>query len=171
MIIFDYLLCFTGLDSVAGNSVALYLLWWIPYVCFMLLFGIDLPRKFHPDGTPANPKYDTVFHSTMRGGTCFAIGKVFRGRSRKESLKQCEDNCFDLIDFFIYMAFHMIASVAAIYIIGYPCFISENFHFTMICSVVALTVMRGSKRYTYYTTQMYGRQIRKSFAANKAKQK
>jgi hypothetical protein len=156
---------------VAGNSVALYLLWWIPYVCFMLLVGIDLPRKYHLDGSPASPKYDTVFHSTMRGGTCFAIGKVFRGRSKKDSLKQCEDNCFDLVDFFIYMAFHMIAALSAIFIIGHPCFVSENFNFGMICVVAILAVTRGSKRYSYYTTKMYGRQIRKSFAIEDAKQK
>lgn len=48
-----------GLDSVAGNALVLYLLWWIPYVCFMLLVGIDLPKKFKYDGTPKNPKWDT----------------------------------------------------------------------------------------------------------------
>lgn len=162
---------FLGLDSVAGNSVTLYLLWWIPYVCFMLLFGIDIAKKYNPDGTPANPKYDTVFHSTMRGGTCLAIGKVFRKRSKQDSLKQCEDNCFDLVDFFIYMAFHMIAALSAIFILGYPCFISESFHFGLICFVAALAVARGSKRYTYYTTKMYARQIRKSFASDDAKNK
>ena len=137
----------------------------------MLLFGIDLPKKYNPDGSAAFPKYDTVFHSTMRGGTCAVIGKVFRGRSKKDSLKQCEDNCFDLVDFFIYMAFHMIAALSAIFILGYPCFISENFHFCLICFVATLAVARGSKRYTYYTTKMYARQIRKSFAADEAKKK
>ena len=48
-----------GLESVAGSSVALYFLWWIPYVCFQLLFGIDLPKKFKEDGSPAKPKWDT----------------------------------------------------------------------------------------------------------------
>ena len=53
----------SGLDCVVGNSIVLYLLWWIPYVCFMLLVGIDLPKKFREDGvTPKSPKYDTVFH-------------------------------------------------------------------------------------------------------------
>jgi len=53
----------SSLDCVVGNSIVLYLLWWIPYVCFMLLVGIDLPKKFREDGvTPKNPKYDTVFH-------------------------------------------------------------------------------------------------------------
>ncbi|KAL7477990.1 hypothetical protein ACHAW6_003777, partial [Cyclotella cf. meneghiniana] len=159
----------SGLGSVAGNAIALYLLWWIPYVCFMLLVGIDLPRKYNTDGNPANPKYDTVFHSTMRQGACVAIGHVFRGRSKSDSLQQCEDNCFDLVDFFIYMAFHLFAALSAIYVIGYPCFVWRNFHLGMICAVVALAVMRGSRRYTYYATKMYSRTIRKSFKLEETK--
>lgn len=135
----------------------------------MLLVGIDLPRKYNTDGNPANPKYDTVFHSTMRQGACVAIGHVFRGRSKSDSLQQCEDNCFDLVDFFIYMAFHLFAALSAIYVIGYPCFVWRNFHLGMICAVVALAVMRGSRRYTYYATKMYSRTIRKSFKLEETK--
>ena len=131
----------------------------------MLLIGIDLPRKLNSDGTLANPKYDTVFHSTMRQGVCIAIGKTFRGRSKKESLKQMEDNDFDLMDFFIYMTFHMIAVVASFYLIGYPCFESQNFHLFMIVLVTALAVRRGAKRYTYYSTKMYSRTLRRQFTA------
>ncbi|KAL7537805.1 hypothetical protein ACHAXR_008105 [Thalassiosira sp. AJA248-18] len=154
----------SGLDSVVGNAIVLYLLWWIPYVCFMLLFGIDLPKKFKYDGTPNNPKWDTVFHSTMRQGLCIAIGKTFRGRSKRDSLKQMEENDFDLIDFFIYMTFHLIAAVAAFYVIGYPCFQSQNFHLFMLIFVVWLAVTRGASRYTYYSTKMYSRALRKQFA-------
>lgn len=142
-----------------------YLLWWIPYVCFMLLLGIDLPNKIKHEDTMSNPKWDTVFHSTMRGGTCIAIGKVFRGRSKKESLKQMEENNFDLIDFFIYMVFHMIAAVSAVYVIGYPCFKSQNFHFFILVFAAGLAVTRGASRYTYYTTKMYSRSLRKQFAS------
>jgi hypothetical protein len=150
-----------GLDSVVGCSILLYLLWWIPYVIFMLHIGIDLPNKMKQEC----PKWDTVFHSTMRGGTCIAIGKVFRGRSKQDSLKQMEDSNFDLLDFFIYMAFHMLSSVAAIYVIGYPCFRSQNFHLFMLIFVTCLTVTRGASRYTYYTTKMHSRALRKQFAA------
>lgn len=135
----------------------------------MLLIGIELPRKYGPDGNPANPKYDTVFHSTMRQGTCVAIGKVFRGRSKKDSLQLCEENCFDLIDFFIYMVFHMTAALSAIFLVGYPCFLWSEFHLSMIGIVAALAVMRGGKRYTYYTTKMYARTIRKSFMVDESK--
>ncbi|KAL7544954.1 hypothetical protein ACHAWF_008326 [Thalassiosira exigua] len=96
----------SGLDSVAGNAVVFYWLWWIPYVCFMLLFGIDLPKNISPDGTSKTPKWDTVFHSTMRQGVCITIGKVFRGRPRGVSLQQMEENNFDEIDFFIYGLSH-----------------------------------------------------------------
>ena len=151
----------SGLDSVVGCSILLYLLWWVSYVIFMLHSGIDLPNKVKQ----ACPKWDTVFHSTMRGGTCIAIGKVFRGRSKQDSLKQMEDSNFDLLDFFIYMAFHMLSSVAAIYVIGYPCFRSQNFHLFMLIFLSCLTVTRGASRYTYYTTKMHSRALRKQFAA------
>jgi len=154
----------SGLDSVVGNAVVLYLLWWLPYVCFMLLFGIDLPKKFKYDGTPNNPKWDTVFHSTMRQGTCILIGKVFRGRSKRDSLQQMEENNFDLIDFFIYMALHMVAALSSFYVIGYPCFERQEFHLFMLVFVAWLAVTRGASRYTYYTTKMYSRALRKEFA-------
>ncbi|KAL3817467.1 hypothetical protein ACHAXA_001474 [Cyclostephanos tholiformis] len=154
----------SGLDSVVGNAIALYMLWWIPYVCFMLLIGIDLPNKTKYEGVSNYPKWDTVFHSTMRGGVCVTIGRYFRRRSTKECLKLMEENNFDLIDFFIYMAFHMIASVSAIYLIGYPCFESQSFHLVMLSFVAFLAVTRGASRYTYYTTKMYSRSLRKQFA-------
>eukprot|EP00985_Skeletonema_marinoi_P033770 scaffold42116_cov241-Skeletonema_marinoi.AAC.1 len=153
-----------GLDSVAGSSVALYFLWWIPYVCFQLLIGIDLPKKIKDDGTPAKPVWDTVFHSTMRQGLCITLGKVFRGRSKKDSIALCMENDFDLIDFFIYMICHLIAAMAAFYLIGYPCFVSQEFHLFMIIFVTWLVVARGAKRYTYYTTKMYARVLRQHFA-------
>ena len=102
--------------------------------------------------------------TTSRQGLCVAIGKIFRGRSKKDSLKQAAENNFDLIDFFIYMVFHMIASLLAFYAIGYPCFQSQNFHLFMLVFVAWLAVTRGASRYTYYTTKMYSRTLRKQFA-------
>ena len=138
----------SALESVVGNSVALYLLWWIPYVCFMLLIGIDLPKKHTYDGMPANPKWDTVFHSTMRKGACVAIGKVFRKRPKSESLKLICENDFDLIDFGIYMMFHLMLAIGSFYLIGYPCFQSQHFHLGMLVLSLWLAVKRGAKRYT-----------------------
>jgi len=149
-----------GLDSVVGNSVVLYFLWFIPYVCFMLLVGMDLPNST----VSTNPKWDTVFHSTMRGGACILIGRTFRGRSKRDSLRQMKENNFDLTDFFLYMAFHMIMSLSAFYVIGYPCFKSQRCHLGMLVLLAWLVVRRGASRYTYFTTKMYSNTLRREFA-------
>jgi len=155
---------FGGMSSVAGCATFLYFIWWIGYTSFMLLVGINLPKKFTPSGQKANPKWDTVFHSTMRQGVCIAMGKYLRGRKTEDSLKQMEENNFDLVDFFIYMAAHMIAALGAIYTIGYGCFLNKYFHLAMLGGSVVLAVLRGANRYTYYTTKMYSRTLRKQFA-------
>mmetsp|Transcript_23391 Transcript_23391/g.34923 ORF Transcript_23391/g.34923 Transcript_23391/m.34923 type:complete len:454 (+) Transcript_23391:87-1448(+) len=161
----DGLTYYGGTDSIASCSTAFYFTWWVIYVCFMLGGGgIDLPKKFKPDGSPANPRYDTVFHSTMRDGVCILIGKFFRGRSRAESLTLMETNMFDTIDFCLYMVFHMIASLSAIFVSGFLCFKSIIFFRLMLGASIVLAVVRGANRYTYYTTKMYSRVLRKEFA-------
>ena len=155
---------FGGTDSAAACATAMYMTWWVLYASFILLGGINLPRKYKSNGEDAHPKWDTVFHSTMRQGTCIAIGKAFRGRSKKESLKLCEENDFDTIDFFIYMMFHMILALAAIYIIGYACFSHKYFHLSALGTSAVVAVIRGARRYTYYSTKMYARGLRKQFA-------
>ena len=150
--------------SIFGCSAILYLTWWTCYVSFMLLIGLDLPKKTRRDGvTPSEPRWDTVFHSTMRGGACVALGWTFRGRSREESLRMMEENAFDLIDFFIYMALHAAGAVTATAVIGYGCFSSQMFHRLTIALVVVLGVVRGAKRYTYYACGMYSRALQKEF--------
>ena len=155
---------FGGSDSVAALSTAFYFTWWVLYIAFMLGGGIDLPKKYKPDGSPANPKYDTVYHSTMRGGTCIPIGKFIRGRSKAESLTLMETNMFDRIDFAWYMFFHMVAALAGIYVSGYACFKSKVFFRLMLGACLVIAVVRGANRYTYYTTKMYARVLRKEFA-------
>jgi len=152
------------MNSVIGCSTALYFMWWIFYVSFMLLVGIDLPKKFKANGEKANPKWDTVFHSTMRGGACISIGKVCRGRSREDSLKLMEENDFDLLDFFLYMVAHMIASLTVVCTLGYGIFINQYVHKAVLAVALGLAVVRGAKRYTYYSTKMYSRTLRKQFA-------
>ena len=151
----------------AGNSVLLYLAWCLPYVVFMLVLGgIDLPKKFQKNGiTPNNPKWDTVFHSTMRQGVGVLIGKVFRRRSKSQCLQRAEENNYDWIDFIIYMVLHMSASVASIYVIAYPCFASHRVHLFVLAFASFLAVTRGASRYTYYTTKMYSKSLRKQFAS------
>eukprot|EP00573_Skeletonema_grethae_P000556 CAMPEP_0201691448 /NCGR_PEP_ID=MMETSP0578-20130828/4603_1 /ASSEMBLY_ACC=CAM_ASM_000663 /TAXON_ID=267565 /ORGANISM="Skeletonema grethea, Strain CCMP 1804" /LENGTH=438 /DNA_ID=CAMNT_0048176651 /DNA_START=17 /DNA_END=1333 /DNA_ORIENTATION=+ len=165
----DGLAYFGGSDSISTYSTAFYFTWWVIYVCFMLGGGIDLPKKFKPDGSPANPKYDTVFHSTMRDGVCILLGKLFRGRSRAESLTLMETNMFDKIDFCLYMMFHMIASLTAIYVSGFLCFKSIIFFRLMLGASIVIAVVRGANRYTYYTTKMYSRVLRKEFAEQLAR--
>lgn len=154
---------FGGTTSVAGCSTLLYVMWFIFYTSFMLLLGVNLPKKFEKNGQEANPKWDTVFHSTMRDGLCISIGKYLRGRKKADSLKQMEENDFDTIDFFIYMVLHMIAALGSIYTIGYGCFSNVYFHRFMLGISVVLAVVRGANRYTYYSTEMYTRALRKSF--------
>ena len=159
----DEILYFDGWSGVASCSTVLYFMWWIAYTSFMLLIGIDLPKKYKSNGQEAHPKYDTVFHSTMRGGVCIALGKV-RGRSKSKSLQMMEENSFDLVDFFMYMAAHMIAALGTVYTIGYACFINRYFHLAMLGFSVVVAVVRGGKRYTYYSTKMYSRALKKEFA-------
>ena len=161
----DEMTYFGGTGSIASYSTAFYFTWWVIYVCFMLGGGgIDLPKKFKPDGTPAKPKYDTVFHSTMRDGVCILIGKFIRGRSRAESLTLMETNMFDEVDFGLYMIFHMIAALSAIYVSGFLCFKSKIFFRLMLGASIVVAVVRGANRYTYYTTKMYSRALRKEFS-------
>mmetsp|Transcript_35126 Transcript_35126/g.75854 ORF Transcript_35126/g.75854 Transcript_35126/m.75854 type:complete len:462 (+) Transcript_35126:33-1418(+) len=161
----DEIRYFGGMDSVAGCSTFLYFMWFLFYISFMLLVGINLPRKYEKNsGALANPKYDTVFHSTMRMGVCIPIGTYFRKRKRATSLKLMEENDFDTVDFFIYMMFHMILALGSIYTVGYGCFSNKVFHKVVLGGSVVLAVVRGANRYTYYSTKMYTRALRKEFA-------
>lgn len=155
----------SGLETVAGNAIAVYFLWFVPYVIWMVVVGMDLPRSNRrgKDGKLQHPKFDTVFHSTVRGGICITIGKVFWGRSKAASVKQMESNDFEHRDFVAYMAFHAGLSILSIYGLAYPCFSSKTVHLCLIVLLMVLSVYRGSKRYTYYSTAMYGRLIRKQF--------
>merc|ERR1712083_485708 len=70
------------LGTVFTNTFAVYLMWFIPYVIWMLVIGLDLPRTVRrtkqTDGiTPRPPIFDTVFHSWMRGGACYGFGSLW----------------------------------------------------------------------------------------------
>jgi hypothetical protein len=36
------------IGSVADNTIALYMLWFVPYVSYMIVIGLDMPRKNRP---------------------------------------------------------------------------------------------------------------------------
>jgi hypothetical protein len=153
-------------DTVSASAIAGYFAWLIPYTIWMILFGLKLPRKdrIDRDGNVVVPKYDTCFNITMRGGGCLAIGKTFWGRSKAESLRQMETNHFEAKDLLVYMAIHAAMSVFAILFLGYMCYSSQAIHGSFLVLLAVLCAFRGAKRYTYYTTSMYSRMLRKHFA-------
>jgi hypothetical protein len=147
--------------TIAGNTVTLYAMWFVPYVSWMLLFGLDLPRKDRPNIVP---KYDTVFHSTVRGGLVILIGKVFWNRDKEATKKQMADDHYEARDFMVYIVSHAIAAYSAIYILAYPCYKSRAAHVMLLLLNLIICVRRGASRYTYYVTNMYGKMVRKDYA-------
>ena len=144
-----------GVSTVAGCTIGAYLTWLVPYTAWMLLFG-DV------EGNVIQPKYDTCFNLTMRGGGCLAIGK-FRGRSKVESLRQMETNHFEKMDLLIYMTVHSAMSMLAIFFLGFVCYSSQVIHGFFLAVLAVICTCRGAKRYTYYTTSMYSHMLRKHF--------
>ena len=153
------------LNTISGTGLSFYFAWLVPYSLWMLLLGIDLPRKDRVDkkGKQCTPRFDTVFHIAMRGGACLTIGKKLWGRSVSKSLEQMDTDHFERRDFLVYITFHTLSSTFSILGLGYACFISQSFHASMLVLVVFLSVFRGAKRYSYYTTDMYSRMLRKHF--------
>lgn len=147
--------------SVASNAVALYVLWFVAYSIWMVLIGLNLPRS---DDASRTPKYDTVFHSLMRGGLCIVLGTSLWGRSKDDSVRHMSTNYFEVRDFGAYMLAHAVCCISTIYLLGYPCFTSHSIHGWMLVLVLAVTTHRGARRYTYYTTTMYGKMLRNHFS-------
>jgi hypothetical protein len=156
---------FLSTGTVAGSAIAGYFTWFILYTTWMMFIGMNLPRKDRVDaeGNAVLPKYDTCFHVAMRGGGCLAIGKKFWGRSRAESLRQMRANHFEAKDLLVYMAIHATTSLLAILVLGFACFSSQVIHASFLVLLAVLCSFRGAKRYTYYTTTMYSRMLRKHF--------
>jgi hypothetical protein len=156
----------THLDTVAGCTLALYYMWFIPYLSWQILIGLNLPRKNRTDkdGGPIVPKYDTVFHSTVRNGMTVSVGKVLWGRPVSVSKKQAENDDYELRDFLVYMAMHATLIYASVYLLAYPCYRSKTVHASFIVLLTFICVRRGAERYTYYVTEMYAKAVRKDFA-------
>lgn len=168
----DYEVIFWPRDSFTGcvfsNAVIFYMVWFIPYYFWQLLIGLDLPRSQRQtklaDGKPAPAVYDTVFHDTMRKGMCVAGGQILWKRSKEVSLEQVKTNDFEMRDFNVYMGAHAILSLLGIICLAYPCYLSKYVHASFLWALVILCTYRGSLRYTYYSTKMYAKIIRKNFA-------
>lgn len=156
----------TGLGSVAGNAVLMYIMWWVPYTSWMLLMGLDLPRKDMPSGR--TPQFDTVFHSFWRSGHCAAFGSTFWKRPVELSQQQMENDHYEARDFLLYMGIHAFLVSLSIPTLGFACNYSKASHMAVMCLVLLAVVHRGSQRYTYYTTKMYSRIIKKEFIQSEA---
>jgi Protein of unknown function (DUF2838) len=135
----------SGLGSIAGNAVALYWLWFIPYVSWMLLVGLSLPRR-------AKRPYDTVFHSTLRGGPCIMFGKLW-GRPEAVSRQQMKDNTYEVRDFVVYMIMHAFMINLALYVVGYFCYTYRKVHGATLCFMVIVCVYRGGRSYRQWASR------------------
>jgi hypothetical protein len=157
---------FTG--CVFGNTIIFYLIWLVPYFLWQLFIGLDLPRAHRrtklANGKPAPAKYDTVFHANMRNGLCLMFGKLLWNRPKYISMEQIRENDFEMRDFLFYMGWHVFSAVMSLVMMAYPCYLSKYVHVTFLWVLAALCTYRGSKRYTYYSTKMYSRIIRKHFS-------
>jgi hypothetical protein len=157
---------FTG--CVFGNTMIFYLCWFIPYFFWQLFYGLDLPRSERrtklPDGSPAPAVYDTVYHANMRNGLCVMIGEVLWKRPKEVSLDHVKTNDFEMRDFLFYMGWHFFSGLLSTILMAYPCYLSRYTHAAFLWILATLCTFRGSKRYTYYSTKMYARIIRKHFA-------
>ena len=153
-------------SCVVGSTITLYLIWFVLFTAWMLMIGIDLPRsdRIGPDGQPVTPVWDTVFHSLMRGGLYIITGSMFFGRSKAISVDHMNANNFYLGDLFVYLGAHAFMSILATVFLGYLCFHSKVAHASLLAAVTAVVVYRGAVRYTYYTTEMYSKTLRKQFA-------
>ena len=154
--------------NVFGNALFVYLVWFLLYVFWMLaLGGIDLPRavrhKKGMDRLPVHAKYDTVFHNTM-GGFPF-MGKVILGLPLDRSNMKAKANDYEVKEFLVYMCAHLILVVGSLLTFGKLCVESKKGSIGVLIFLVFIAIYRGAKKYTYYATQMYGKQIIKEFKA------
>jgi len=148
--------------SVVGDTLTIYGCWFVLYCIWMMTIGLNLPRKSHK-GVVRTPKYDTVFHSTVRGGLCEFIGKVCWGRSKEESHRQMAEDDYETRDFVVYMLGHAVMVTFAITVVAYACTRDQRIHGAFIWALVAICVARGAKRYVYWATSMSSRAIEKHY--------
>ena len=107
------------------------------------------------------PKYDTVFHSLMRGGLYIILGSTLFGRSKAMSIQHMKTNSFEVRDLLVYLSIHAMSAIVATIVLGYLCYTSQMVHSVLLVLVTVVTVYRGANRYTYYVTEMYGATLRK----------
>ena len=178
--------------SVARAALGVYFLWFIPYTIWMLAVGLRLPaiskeeydavntagknKKIkHTGKPPTKPyKFDTVFHSTWKGGHCELFGTILWKRPKAVSRDQSQRNDFETRDLLFYMTMHAVGSCGiGIFLFGdLLCYRGGKMvHAVLIFLAMVVCAERGAKRYTYYVTAMYGKKLRKAFGELEQKQK
>jgi len=146
------------LESIFGGSLLLYFAWFIPYILWLLFIGLDLPKD--------NGRFDTVFHANMRNGLTVQFGTLFFHRPIAQSIEQNKTNEFEMRDVAIYIAGHVFGYIVSLLVLAYPCSLSRYVHGALLFVCMGIITWRGAQRYTYYSTKMYARLIRKEFAAD-----
>lgn len=157
-----------GLGTVVGNACALYCIWFIPYMLWMISWGLDLTRTTRrwkgKDGQPLpTSKYDTAFHCIVRDGICEMIGPFF-GRTPEESRRQQREGDYRIRDFLVIMSVHALAVWLATMIVAPACLQSKAIHAAMLWLIVIITVFRGAQQYVYWVTSMSSKAVQEEFA-------
>jgi hypothetical protein len=152
-------------QSMRQIALAVYFAWFTPYTIWMLLVGLKLPVVSKDKGEPP-PKYNTVFHATVKGGMCEMVGSAVWKRPKEISRDCSERNDYELRDFLLYMACHALGSCGlGILLLGdILCFSGgKTVHASLLWLTTIISAKRGADRYTYYVTRMYGQKLRKAF--------
>eukprot|EP00536_Pseudo-nitzschia_multiseries_P018346 jgi/Psemu1/228616/e_gw1.2408.6.1 len=155
----------TNTGSVSRITLMVYFAWFIPYTLWMLLIGLKLPVISKDKNKPA-PKYDTVFHSTWKGGLCEMVGTAVWKRSKKRSRDCSERNDYEVRDFLLYMVGHAVGScgIGIILLGDILCYRGgKTMHVALLFFATVICAKRGANRYTYYVTKMYGHKLRTAF--------
>ena len=74
-----------------------------------------------------------------------------------------QTNDYEFRDFVVYMLIHAALAISSIYVLAYACYTNQHVHMSLLVALIVICVHRGSKRYTYYSTIMYGRLVRQRF--------
>jgi len=139
-----------GENSIFGNAILLYFLWFIPYLYWIITIGLPRSRE-----QTDKPVYDTVFHGNMRNGLCVFMGNILWKRPIEESKRQVATNDFEWRDLYAYMCLHFFAFLVSLFALAYPCYTSKTLHGILLFLLAVVCSWRGAIRYTYYSTKMY----------------
>lgn len=150
-----------GGGSIAGNAMTLYLVWFICYITWMVpLGGINLPRK----NRDQPPRFDTVFHNTVRKGLYRKFAqRAWPERSMNETLQREKNDDYEVSAFVCYMLVHAFLVFLATTVLAYACWVDKRIHLALLAGLAVVCIHRGSQRYTYWATSVYGRVIQKEF--------